>query len=150
MRYHSLRFVSLLYKLTGIAGGIASIILFLLVAATGISFAQILGLGVGAPVTASGYIASLFPAFIILISGLIGGITSYAIGAFIMLMIDIEQGIRNIDQHFNRIDYPEDIDPLTPKPWASFPQSRWSLPPRPAGDERSQIPRGKWDMGNRR
>ncbi len=74
-------------------------------------------------------------------------ITSYAFGAFIMVIIDIEADVRNIDYRLNRVEYHQDIDPLTPKPLASFPPNPYAQPKHPILRDERPRPQSKWDMG---
>jgi hypothetical protein len=92
-RYHSLRFVSNFYKVCGILVGIGAVVYFLGLEAGAIALVNAVAQQ-GVEVTTGAYIAAMLPGVYSLIGGIIAGITLYAVGAFIMLMIDIESNTR--------------------------------------------------------
>ena len=136
MRYHSLRLVSSFYKLSGIVGGLLVIILFVAFLVGALGLVEQIASRQGIRPSLEAYLAAITPPIYFLIAGLIGSLTSFAFGAFIMLMIDIEQGVRNIDFHFNnREQFPDDYDPVTPQPWT-----------KPVSDSMFKPPRGSRDL----
>lgn len=145
MRYTSLRIISLIYKVAGVLGALLTFVLFIGIAGGGREAARLFGLNWDAAGVSFAYWSSFILSLVVLLVGLIGSLTTYAVGAFIMLMISVEQSLQNIDHHFNRADYPGDYDPVNPRPLADFPPSRFSS--RPARTPEQVRRPGKWDMG---
>lgn len=85
--------------------------------------------------------------FITLFVDLIACLVLYGFGGLISVVIDI--ATPHMETNFERYSQIDNGDPVTPKPWASFPDySKQKTPIRPSGDERARIPRGKRDMGH--
>lgn len=147
MRYQSLHLISLFYKLAGIIGAIVVMILFVVFEAGAINLVNIIIQAQGIQASLTAYVAATLPPFYFLIAGLLSCLMSYGFGAFLTLMIDIEQGIRNLDYRSQRAELPKEDAPLAPRrPLASFPPSQYDRPRRKAGEDRPR-PQGKWDTG---
>lgn len=149
MRYQSLRLLSFLYHAIAIVGVFVVLVFFVVFFVGAIGLVNGIAQMQGIQPTLPAYAAALAPPFYFLVAGMLGCLVTYAGGTFIMLMIDIEQGIRDLNPRPYQQYVHEDVDPVTPKPWASFPDySKQKKTTRPSGDERARIPRDKWDMGH--
>lgn len=132
MRYHSLRIIVTMYHFIGIVVIGCAVVIPLIMIASTLSVLDALPGATPAPALA----LSLLPALVTFAVGVVMGISAYAFGTLLEVIMDIEENTRG--ETYSIPVYREDAAPTAPKPWASF-------PPKP--DERQAIRRGKWDMG---
>lgn len=92
-RYWALQFVSSLYKLVGFAVMLVSVGIFIFMEITATQTLNQLAER-GVIVVADNYLAALALPLLPFFGGLIGGISIYASGQFITLMMDIEANTR--------------------------------------------------------
>ena len=92
-RYWALHFVSSLYKLVGAVVILASVGIFIFMEIAGIQYLDRLT-QIGVRVMADNYLGMIALPILPFLGGLIGGISIYAGGQFITLMMDIEANTR--------------------------------------------------------
>ena len=96
MRYWALRIVSFLYTGLGLIVLLISVALFIDTEVSAIQNLERIATSIGAIPTIENYTAVSVTPFLMLVGGIIGGITLFAVGQFITLMIDVEANTRGI------------------------------------------------------
>lgn len=115
MRYFSLQTVSVIYRVLGVTAAATSLVLFFYFEVGAVQGLNELARR-GVVVTTEAYAAAMSVPVLFFIAGLFVSLTTYASGAFIGLMIDIANGVNNIEWWFNQrgFDIRSGDSPLAP------------------------------------